>query len=85
MLERVITLGAGVFVLVGIVLCISLIARLIISYFFTQQVFDNNSTMPLVPGFEPNNTKDSGENQPPTRSNKNSKPGNGSTQKNNTT
>lgn len=43
-------MGIGVLLLAGIVLCISLLARLIISQFFTQQVFDNNSSMPLVPG-----------------------------------
>jgi len=42
--------GVGVLLLVGIVLCISLLARVIISHFFTQQVFDHESSMPLVPG-----------------------------------
>ena len=43
-------MGVGVLLLVGIVLCISLLARVIISHFFTQQVFDHESSMPLVPG-----------------------------------
>ncbi len=43
-------MGIGVLFLAGIVLCISLLARLIISQFFTHQVFDSNSSMPLVPG-----------------------------------
>ena len=46
-------MGAGVLLLVGIVLCVSLLARLMISHFFSQHVFDNNSTMPLIPGFNP--------------------------------
>lgn len=43
---------AGILLLVAIVLCASLLLRLLISHFFARSVFDRDSSLPLVPGID---------------------------------
>ncbi len=47
--ERMIIMGGGI-LLFGIVLCISLLVRLLISQFFSNKVFDEDMSMPLMRG-----------------------------------
>lgn len=42
----------GTLLLIAIVLCASLLLRLLISHFFSQSVFDKDSSLPLVPGID---------------------------------
>lgn len=47
--ERMVIMSGGIF-LIAIVLCISLLFRLLLSQFFTGKVFDEDLSMPLMQG-----------------------------------
>lgn len=47
-------MGTGILLIIALVLCFSLLARLMISQLFSQRVFDDSSTLPLVPGIDEN-------------------------------